>query len=493
MDVSSGRRGFAMFVLALAALILTAACGGSTLGPRDVAAANALVPATAAATPGAGSGAGPNASVVTPGAPTGTTGTSVTGPGQAAAGGASSTPGGTAGTSGSGTGGSSFTNVADSTGSCVGFHNQTGITSTTITLSNVSDLTGPVPGIFSAAQNAVKAYVDYFNATSTVCGRKLSLMSLDSQTNAGADNTAFQKACGQSFAAIGSMSAFDSGGAATAQSCGLPDLRAIQTSDARAACTTCYAAEGAGTNQFANAIPDYFLTHSHDATQHAAMLYVNEAASASNALGQVRGETRRGWRFLYTAGFDVAEFNYLPYVEQLKTRGVQLVQLYGSSEMAVRVAQAMQSADYHPAIYMMNATSYDTTFSSAGSAVEGSIIYIDFTPIEEMNKTPELALYDRWLQQVSPGSRPTFFGMYAWSAARLFSEQAQALGGRLTRASLLAAIRRVHRWTDHGMTGLQDVGSKATAPCWRFLQLHNGVWHPYGGAAYHCGGSTSTK
>ena len=101
------------------------------------------------------------------------------------------------------------------------------------------------------------------------------------------------------------MSAFDSGGAATTQSCGLPDLRAVQTSDARAECTTCYAAEGAGTNQFANAIPDYFLQHSHDATQHAAMLYVNEAASASNALGQVRGETRRGWKFVYTSGFDV--------------------------------------------------------------------------------------------------------------------------------------------------------------------------------------------
>lgn len=488
MDVVSGPRRVAGFVLVLTPLLVAAACGGSTLDPRAVAEANAsaLGPGQAPAS----TGTVVSAPVSTPGA-TQTTAPAGTSPTQGPAGGNPATSGGTSRPSGGGT--NPFTNVADETGSCVGFHNQTGITDKTITLTNVSDLTGPVPGIFTAAANAVKAYVDYFNATSNICGRKLSLLSLDSQTDAGADNVAFQKACVKSFAAIGSMSAFDSGGAATTQACGLPDLRAIQTSDARAECTTCYAAEGAGTNQFANAIPDYFLQHSHTATQHAAMLYVNEAASASNALGQVRGEARRGWKFVYTAGFDVAEFNYLPYVEQLKSHGVQLVQLYGSDDMAVRMAQAMQSADYHPAIYMMNATSYDKTFSSAGSAVEGSIVYIDFTPIEEMSRTPELALYNEWLQQVSPGSQPTFFGMYAWSAARLFAERALALGGRLNRATLLAAIRGVHRWTDHGMTGVQDVGSKGTAPCWRFLQLHNGVWRPYGGSAYHCGGTTSTK
>ena len=43
-----------------------------------------------------------------------------------------------------------------------------------------------------------------------------------------------------------------------------------------------------------------------------------------------------------------------------------------------------------------------------------------------------MALYRAWLDQVKPGATPNYFGLYAWSAARLFVEQAVALGGKLT-------------------------------------------------------------
>ena len=45
-----------------------------------------------------------------------------------------------------------------------------------------------------------------------------------------------------------------------------------------------------------------------------------------------------------------------------------------------------------------------------------------------------MALYLSWLHQVSPGAVPNFFGLFAWSAARLFVEQAVALGGKLDPA-----------------------------------------------------------
>ena len=51
-------------------------------------------------------------------------------------------------------------------------------------------------------------------------------------------------------------------------------------------------------------------------------------------------------------------------------------------------------------------------------------------------------------------------GMFAWSAAKLFVEKAQSLGGKLTRASLAAAIAGVHDWTAGGMHGPMDVGGK---------------------------------
>ena len=60
-------------------------------------------------------------------------------------------------------------------------------------------------------------------ATSAAASSKL--VTYDSRTDAGADQQAYAKGCDEVFATVGSMSAFDSGGAGTAQSCGLPDIR----------------------------------------------------------------------------------------------------------------------------------------------------------------------------------------------------------------------------------------------------------------------------
>ena len=57
--------------------------------------------------------------------------------------------------------------------SCDGFKNGPGITDSEIVIGNASDISGPVPGLFEAAQDATKAYVAYFNSTSDICGRKL--------------------------------------------------------------------------------------------------------------------------------------------------------------------------------------------------------------------------------------------------------------------------------------------------------------------------------
>ena len=76
-------------------------------------------------------------------------------------------------------------------------------------------------------------------------------------------------------------------------------------------------------------------------------------------------------------------------------------------------------------------------------------------------KNKEMALYRSWLDQVSPGAVPNYYGLYAWSAARLFVEEAVALGGKLDRAALVAAHRKgVKDWTGNGLHVPQQVGAK---------------------------------
>ena len=56
---------------------------------------------------------------------------------------------------------------------------------------------------------------------------------------------------------------------------------------------------------------------------------------------------------------------------------------------------------------------------------------------------------------------------------RLFAQLATQLGGKLTRTSLLDAIRGVHDYTANGLFAPQDIGSKISPNCETLIQLEN--------------------
>ena len=380
--------------------------------------------------------------------------------------------------------------AAPSGASCAGFKNGPGITKDTIRIGNASDISGPVPGLFTATQQATRAYVEYFNRTGgRICGRKLALDLYDTHTDGGGDQQAYTKGCASDFAMVGSMSAFDSGGASAAQSCGIPDIRAISTTTERGNCTTCFGTQPAGPQAFENAVPDYIIRRT--GGKNAAMLYINIGASAANGRSQVKHETKRGVHYVVNRGIDIAEFNYSPYVQEMKEKNVQSVQFIASSAQFARLAQAMRSADFRPKVYLIDPSAYNDDYTKvAGDAGVGTSVYLNFTPFEEAASNPEVSLYMRYLQQVVPGAKPTFFGLFAWSATRLFVEQATRLGGKLSRPALISAMRNVDNWTSNGAHAPQHVGSKKIGDCWRFIKWTGRAWVPSDGRAYHCNGLT---
>jgi len=464
--------GSGVLVLAL----MAAGCGGSALDPGYAVRANAAVHGLGST--GTGAVQAPGSVVSAPKAPTGT----------------SNDPTGlfpVAQRDDSRTGSHLEPGQVPSTVSpCTRLRSGPGITDKTITIANASDITGPVPGIFTSALQATRAFVAYFNAHSTLCGRKLQVLDLDTRTDAGADQRAYVTACERAFAAVGSMSAFDSGGARTADACGLPDIRSQSVSDIRNACRSCFGAQATELHAFQNAIPDFLVKNHGAAAAHSAIIYVREAAAVETAKYTRLAEQKRGMHFVYDTSFDVAEFNYLPYVQAMKDKGVRLVQFIGSSDQAVRMAKAMETYQFKPDVFVQDATAYNDSFLvTGGSAVEGAYVYVNFLPFEGAGSNQEMKLYRAWLQQVAPGAAPSYFGLYAWSAARLFTEQAQALGSDLTRATLVRRIRAVTLWTDHGLHAPQPVGPKKNSSCWRFLRAHDGHWVPIG-RGYLCHGST---
>jgi ABC-type branched-subunit amino acid transport system substrate-binding protein len=477
-----------MAAVAVAVLALTLAACGSRLDPETVRDANGGTGTTETAADG---------SFVDDGTGTTTDGSEATTPGTTSGGTTSggSSSGGVSGSSSGGSGGGSTSGDADGdtkAASCDGFKNGPGITDDTITIGNASDVSGPVPGLFESSQDAVKAYVAFFNQSSDICGRKLKLNLYDSKTDAAADQQAYTKGCDEVFAMVGSMSAFDSGGAGTAQGCGLPDVRSAAVTNDRNLCTTCFGAQSVRTGEWQNAVPDFVKKYYPSSMDNAALLYINAGAAAENGPLQAKAMEKRGMQFDYLQGIDVSEFNYAPYVQELKDRGIEVVFWVGAYQQSVRLRQAMDQQGYEPTLYLRDPTDYNPDFvESGGDAVDGTVIFLNFVPFEESGRNKELQLYLSWLQQVRPGATPTFFGLFSWSAARLFVERSIGLGGKLSRPTLIDALKKTDNWTANGLHSPQHVGPKHQGDCWRFVKLAGDKWVPVGGSKYTCNGYTT--
>ena len=101
----------------------------------------------------------------------------------------------------------------------------TGVTAKTVTVGNVSIVTGPVPGLFAGAPIGVKAYFNMINAQGGVNGRKLAVDSKDDAFSGQQNQSDTQAAINNDFALVGSFSLFDGYGcAALASNTAVPDV-----------------------------------------------------------------------------------------------------------------------------------------------------------------------------------------------------------------------------------------------------------------------------
>ena len=121
------------------------------------------------------------------------------------------------------------------------------------------------------------------------------------------------------------------------------------TTAERLNCTTCFAARGGRTRRSSRTpCPTSCMKNYGDAGQHAAMLYINAGAAAENGKTQAAAMEKRGMHFDYVQGIDISEFNYAPYVQQMKDKGIEYVQMIASTAQFTRLADAMKQQGFEP-------------------------------------------------------------------------------------------------------------------------------------------------
>jgi hypothetical protein len=448
-----------------------------------------------------GRGAGPGGSTGDLGtAGSGTTGSGTTGTGTTGSTGST----GATGTTGSGTTGAiSTTGGPGTTGTTGGSTDWTkapaggnggatdvGITASSITIANISDVSGAVPGLFEDARFAVQAYVKYFTARyGTIYGRKVNVLALDSQLDSGANRSASIQACNEAFGGVGSVSAFDQGGAPVIAACkskgGLyPDLRGLSTTDQMKAVSNAYPVNAAGTGG-TRSLGQYGWAAEKfpDAIKKAAYVYSDGEVTRQLAKQDEEGTAKvLGYNWVADIPVATTETNYNPAAQQIKSSGAQYVTFVGAYQQAASLARSMKSLGWTPKVYQPTVTAYTPNFiSQAGDALSGDYTYIGVSSTlnEEMAGNPELQLYAQWLQQVKPGARPTNIGMFAWAAAALWVQKMIEIGPRPTRGALLAKYAAVTKYTGNGLFPGQDVGGRRLGDCVNVVQVTGGRFVRY--------------
>lgn len=364
-----------------------------------------------------------------------------------------------------------------------------GVTGDTITVYNVADLTGAVPGLFRDAKEATQAYFAYFTATEgTVYGRQIQFVSRDTGLSSNGNRSAYLDACQQAFAAVGSMSAFEEG-AADPLSCGLPDLRNIPTSKALQQLPNSLGTDALTPGRVPLSEWTYYKEKFPDAISQAGYVFLENTTTAYQT-GQNRAATEKvGYVWKEVVPVAVSETNYARVATTLKNSQIQLVAFQGAYQQAVRLVEAMRQQDYAPKALALQSNTYVPELLETCQGACDDYVSLAQTGalVEEIDSNPELQTYAEWLRRINPNAQPTGLGMYSWGAAKLFVKALKEIGPEPTRAKLLEYLQGVSGYEGGGLFPPQDIGSQVPTDCIVMLDIEDNQFvRAESGTDYRC-------
>lgn len=479
-----------MAILALTGCALLSGCG-LRLPASEVRSA------TAAAT---GSGAGVGAGTTAAGQSGGSAGGPAAGSGPTKSGGNGSTSGGSTGsgpvgaTSSNG-GGSAATGstggggsvgggtapaglVASAPSGGNGGATAVGVTATSITVGNVSDVGGPVPGLFAGGPLGTEAYFDYINSLGGVYGRQLKLVSSDDGLQCSQNEADYSNEVGSVFAFVGSWSLDDNCGAQIMQS--HPDVPMVQEylspqmadlPDAFG--ETPYSAD-VNTGPFLQ-----FKQMFPGAIDSVGTLVGNQASAVASWDHTKQAIESIGYKVVYEDDFPPAQSNFTSDVIRMKAQGVKMVMLLAvnAPDAAIFASEAAQQG-FKPQVWLCPVCYFGGYVNESGgaSAVNGQYSYLGLADFLGDPSVPEVATFLHWLQVADANFVPDEFAATSWANAALFVHALVEAGPDLTQAKVVSALRGTDVFDDNGMVTSADVGTRSPSNCYNILEIQNGNW-----------------
>jgi ABC-type branched-subunit amino acid transport system substrate-binding protein len=426
-----------------------------------------------------GSATSPGAGAVGPSASSGSSGSAGAPSGSSGAAVSSGSNSSTGSATGPVTGGSGAAVKSASCGSgSNGGPTAPGVTANTITVGNVSDVGGPVPGLFAGGPIGVEAYFNYINSQGGICGRQLKLNPQDDSLQCSNNEAAYADSVKSVFAYVGSWSLDDFCGANIMKSNpGVPMVQTYLSPDMQ---NLPNAFGEAPYSQLVNTGPFlYFKQKYPQDITNVGTLVGNQASAVAAWQHAKTAITSIGYKVTYEDDFPPAQSNFTEDVIRMKAQNIKMVILLSvnAPDAAIFASEAAQQG-FHPDVWLCPVCYFGGYVSESGGAasVNGQYAYVAFAQFLGSPSVPEAATFAHWLSVTNPNFVPDEFAAYSWANAALFVHTLEQVGPDLTQAKVLAALKGTTTFTDNGMVTAANVGARSPSNCYNILQVQSGNW-----------------
>jgi ABC-type branched-subunit amino acid transport system substrate-binding protein len=412
------------------------------------------------------------------GADTGIGAGSATATGTDAGGAATASGAGGASSGGTGASGASASAAAPAGGN--GGATDVGVTATSITLGNVSTLTGPVPGIFQGAVIGTQAAVAYINSLGGIYGRTLKLETRDDQFDTGQNRAATIDLIGKVFAFAGSFSLYDDAAVNEIKSSNIVDT-SYSLSDNRRAIPNNFSVQP-GHKGWRTGPLNYFKTKYPNSFTKVGTIWGDVPASKSSYEGWLAAAQSVGYNVIYNRGVQPTETDFTADVVRMRQNGVKMIYLTATDyKNTARLAKAMAQQNFSVDAFISGGVAYDPNFVTfGGSATNGIYSEQQMSMYDgEDASLPEVNVFNQWVSKVKPGYKPDLFAVFGWGSVRLLADALKANGPKLTRASVNDAIRKLGTYDVHGLIAPANPGTKAAPTCYIIVKVNNGKFERF--------------
>jgi ABC-type branched-subunit amino acid transport system substrate-binding protein len=354
----------------------------------------------------------------------------------------------------------------------------TGISSNQITLGNISILSGPVPGLFQGAPYGTSAFFAYINSQGGVNGRKLVLSSQDDGFSCSNNESLTQSSITSNFALVGSFSLFDNCGARVlASNPAVPDVS--YSLDPHAQVLPNNFSPQPLQQGWRTGPLEYYKAHYPRAIKSVGTLVANVPSSVASWDNEQAAMQSLGYHISYERTINPLETNFTADIIRMRDAGVQMLSMTAVDvKTLARVLNEAQQQGWHPQLIESGGIAYDGSFFKLVNpgAAQGLLndqqqaLYLG----QDASTTPEVKLFDTWMQRTHPGFAPDIFSVFAWASARLFVQALQAAGPNPSRSSVLAQLQKITSFDSNGLLAPANPAQKKAPTCWVLIKVDNG-------------------